>query len=316
MIVPFMKIKWVTILISILSMAYLFFNIYQNNQGFKLGLDFSGGLKLEIALNKVITIKSLREFFGKKKIKVNILLVGKTDDRIAKIELDAKTDASFELEAKKNSQGMNKFGLSANSVDYVKYILIKQFTPKFPNQIKIVSADKVGPTVGHSLRKSSLKLLFITLILIAFYVSFRFHFNFAVGATIALIHDLLMTIGLIGYFQIPLSIPVVAALLTILGYSINDTIVIFDRVRENLTKDTHKFERIIDKSITESISRTLITSLTTLFSVFSVYLYGGKGLKEMALVLILGIAIGTYSSSFIASPMVIFLNRRSKSENR
>ncbi len=313
MIIPFMKIKWITVSLSILGVAHLFFYTYHDYRGFKQGLDFSGGLKLELMANEFIRTNAVRKFFDQKKIEAMVLSAGKTDNKFIKIEIDAKVDTSFEKEAEKKSKEMSQFGLSVNSVDYIKYILIKRFSPRSPEQIKILNADKVGPTVGSLLRKSSLRLLLITLVLIAFYVAFRFHFTFAIGATVALIHDLLITMGLIGYLQIPLSIPVVAALLTILGYSINDTIVVFDRIRENLVNSSIGFERIIDKSITESMTRTLITSLTTLLSVFAVYFYGGEGLKEMALVLILGIIVGTYSSSFIASPMVVFLNKLSKS---
>ena len=310
-----MKIKWITVSFSILGIAHLFFYTYHDYQGFKQGLDFSGGLKLELVANQFIHINSIRDFFDQKKIEATILSAGKTDNKLVKIEIDTKTDTMFEKEAEKKKKEMGQFGLSVNSVDYMKYILIKQFSPRDPEQIKILNADKVGPTIGDLLRESSLRLLLITLILITFYVAFRFHFTFAMGATTALIHDLCVTIGLIGYFQIPLSVPVVAALLTILGYSINDTIVVFDRIRENLGNDSIGFEKIIDKSITESMTRTLITSLTTLLSVFAVYFYGGEELKEMALVLILGIIVGTYSSSFIASPMVVFLNKISKFHN-
>ena len=310
MIIPFMKAKWITTPLSIFGLVYLFFYTYNEYQGFKQGLDFSGGLNLEITVNELITVESLRSFFKEKKMKTNIILVGKNENKAAKIEIDARSDTLLGKEAEKRSTEMSAAGLSVNSVDYLKYLLIQRFSPRSADKIQILNADKVGPTVGDLLRKSSLRLLLITLILITFYVAFRFHFTFAMGATTALLHDLLITMGLIGYLQIPLSIPVVAALLTILGYSINDTIVIFDRIRENLHhRETMGFERVINQSITQSISRTLITSVTTLLAVFSVYLYGGEGLKEMALVLILGIIVGTYSSSFVASPMVMFLDK-------
>ena len=212
---------------------------------------------------------------------------------------------------KKNYKGLTKAGLSVSSVDYLHFLLIQGLSPRSPDKIKIINADKVGPTVGDLLRRHSVKLLSITLILITLYVAFRFQFSFAIGAMIALTHDLILTAGFIGYLQIPLSIPVVAAFLTILGYSINDTIVVFDRIRENIKNaEIHEgLSRIIDKSISESVSRTVITGITTLIAVGSVYIYGGENLKGMATVLIIGIIIGTYSSSFTASPVVLLLEK-------
>ena len=187
--------------------------------------------------------------------------------------------------------------------------MIKEFQ-KENQPIEFASIDLVGPSIGAYLKKSAINVLFVTLGLIIVYVAFRFQFKFAIGAMLALLHDLFMTTGLIGLLQIPLSTPVIAALLTILGYSINDTIVIFDRVRENLKVNRGTaLETVVNTSINESLSRTIITSVTTLLAVISVYLVATESLKEMAYVLIIGIIIGTYSSSFIASPVLIFWDK-------
>ena len=310
-----MKFKWVAMLLSLLGAGHLFFYTYYDHSGFKQGLDFSGGLKLEVTANDVVTLDSLRSLFKKEKITATTFLVRGGKGKIIKIEIDVLQDSVFEKEAEKSSEKLTQAGFSVNSVDYLQFLLIQKLTPRYPSNIKVLNADKIGPTVGDLLRKSSIKLLLITLLLITLYVAFRFQFSFAIGAMIALAHDLILTAGFIGYLQIPLSVPVVAALLTILGYSINDTIVIFDRIRENLkntetTLETHRgFSKVIDKSISESISRTVVTGITTLIAVGSLYIYGGENLKGMALVLVLGIIIGTYSSSFTASPIVLMFEK-------
>ena len=305
MIIPFMKIRWLSLSFSLLLIGHLSYHTYAQYGGLKLGLDFSGGIKLEVKAADQITIEKLRTFFKKQKIEAVVQDASKEDRKTIKIELGSKQDSLLEEAAEKNTQQLELAGLSVSSVDYLKWILVKNFVPKNPSDIEFINADKVGPTIGTFLKESAIKLLLVSLVLITLYVTFRFQFNFALGALAALMHDLIMTVGFIGYFQIPLSVPVIAALLTILGYSINDTIVIFDRIRENIGGGQNiSIESVVDKSITASISRTLITSITTLVAVGAVYFWGGEGLNDMALVLMIGVIIGTYSSPFIASPVV------------
>jgi preprotein translocase subunit SecF len=175
----------------------------------------------------------------------------------------------------------------------------------------------VGPTIGKYLQTNALYLVGVALILITIYVAFRFRFNFALGALIASVHDLILTLGVIGVLQIPLSVPVVAAMLTILGYSINDTIVIFDRIRENVHgQEELGIEPVVDKSIMQSLTRTINVTGTTLVAILPIYLLGDEGLKDLAQVLIFGILIGTYSSNFVAAPIVViwdnFMKRRAR----
>ncbi len=310
MILPFMKLKWISLSASTILMAYIFYYTNAHNKGFKKGIDFAGGTKIEMQKNEKVDIQKLKDFFQKNKIEATIQEAAKESKDVIKIEIDSKQEVDLQARAEKEKSKLNQADLSVNSIDYLKYLMVNQMSSKDPLKIVFLSASKVGPTIGAFLQKSAIKLLLIALVLIIFYVSFRFHFNFALGAMIALLHDLFMSLGLIGYLGIPLSIPVVAALLTILGYSINDTIVVFDRIRENTSgSDTVGIEHLVNKSITASLSRTLITSLTTLIAVGTVYLLGGEGLNDMAFVLILGVIIGTYSSVFIASPVVVIWNK-------
>jgi len=168
--------------------------------------------------------------------------------------------------------------------------------------------EKVGPKVGKELIVKALYAVFWAIVLILLYVMWRFELKFALGAILATIHDVLITIGAFSLLDIEISAPIIAAVLTIVGYSLNDTIVVYDRIRENLKtkqKDSGTYIAIINRSLNETLSRTIITSLTTLMVVTILFFFGGEVLRSFALALIIGIAIGTYSTLFIASPFVV-----------
>ena len=170
----------------------------------------------------------------------------------------------------------------------------------------VMRVETVGPAVGADLRKVAIKALIFAMVGICLYISFRFEFRFAITAIIALIHDVLVSLGIIALTGREISLPVVAALLTVVGYSINDTIVLFDRIRED-RKFMRKSgeEEIINTSINQTLSRTVLTSLTTLIVVLALFLFGGKVINDFAFVLLIGILVGTYSSIFIASPLLV-----------
>jgi preprotein translocase subunit SecF len=168
--------------------------------------------------------------------------------------------------------------------------------------------ETVGPKIGKELIVDALSAIFWAIILILFYVMWRFEIKFAVGAIVALLHDVVITIGIFSILDIEISSPLIAAILTIVGYSLNDTIVVYDRIRENLKikqKDLSVFVTIVNRSLNETLSRTVITSLTTLFVVSILFFFGGEVLRSFALALIIGVIIGTYSSLFIASPFIV-----------
>jgi preprotein translocase subunit SecF len=178
--------------------------------------------------------------------------------------------------------------------------------------------EKVGPKIGKELIVDFMSAIFWAIILILFYVMWRFEFRFALGAILALIHDVFITLGVFSILDIEISAPIIAAVLTIVGYSLNDTIVVFDRIRENIKvrqKDNSGFIGTVNKSLNETLSRTIITSLTTLFVVTVLFFFGGEVLRSFAFALIVGIVIGTYSSIFVASPFVVeWQLRRSKAK--
>jgi len=231
------------------------------------------------------TIDSLRKIFSDNNIGIqNIQRFGRAEDRRFEVTLGGLGD---KLRASIDNR------LGAGSV------------------IDIPQVESVGAKMGQQLRNDGIKSVIYALALMLLYIALRFDFRYAPGAIIALAHDVIITIGIFGLTWIEFSLPVVAALLTIAGYSINDTIVVYDRIRENVAKlRDRKFPLVVNKSINETLSRTLLTSLTTLFTCIAILIMGEGVLKSFAVALTVGVLIGTYSSIFVASPLVVLLNRK------
>jgi preprotein translocase subunit SecF len=177
----------------------------------------------------------------------------------------------------------------------------------FPNNAhELEMRDTVGPKIGSELRTAAFFAILIALFFILLYISWRFEFMFAVGAIVALFHDVLITLGVFSVLRLEISLAIIAAFLTIVGYSLNDTIVVFDRIRENLkVLRREAYDRIINTSINQSLSRTVVTSLTTLIVVSILYIFGSEVIRNFAFALIIGVLVGTYSSVFIASPILV-----------
>jgi preprotein translocase SecF subunit len=187
--------------------------------------------------------------------------------------------------------------------------LVEQLQSEYP-QYNVIERrrESVGPKIGQELVWAAVKAILFAMLLILVYIMFRFELRFGVGAVAALFHDVIITMGIFSLFNIELTIPIIAALLTIIGYSLNDTIVVFDRIRENLKtlkRQVSNYTGIVNRSINETLSRTIVTSGTTLIVVIVLYLFGGEIIKNFAFALICGIIIGTYSSIFIASPILV-----------
>lgn len=186
---------------------------------------------------------------------------------------------------------------------------ISKALPDNPYIVRMI--EKVGPKIGAELRTAAFWAILIALFFILIYISWRFEFVFAVGAIVALFHDIIITLGVFSLLRLEISLAIIAAFLTIVGYSLNDTIVVFDRIRENLkVLRRDAYETIINKSINQSLSRTVVTSLTTLLVVLILYFFGGEVIQDFAFALIVGVIIGTYSSVFIASPILVEWQKR------
>lgn len=266
----------------IFSIALIVIGIifYFLNGGLNLGIDFEGGATLHYKFEKKIKINQIRAELDKAGYKNAVIQkYGTPRDLLIKIE-----------------QGKD--------LSRLKNILNRNH-----KNISLESEEKVGPSVGKDLQKNSIYAIIVALIGILIYVSWRFEFKYSIGAILALIHDVLITLGAFAVFQFEFDRSVLAAILMVIGYSLNDTIVVFDRIREYMRterprSDKH-YEGTVNKAINNSLSRTIITSLTTLLVIVVLYLAGGQILKNFSFALLVGVIIGTYSSIFISSPVLI-----------
>ncbi len=260
--------------------------------GFTLGTDFSGGIRIEFSAPT--TVQEARELISEEQISITTL---------------TKNDGteSFLLTAPA------EFG-DSGSGDYLLDAIREKYNI---TNVVVLASEYVGPSVGNDFALQSLKLLGIVTGLILVYVAFRFDFIYSVGAITALLHDMIILLIFTVVLKIPIDLTVLAAFLTILGYSINDTIVIFDRIRENHTalaqEDMYK---VMNKSINQTLKRTLLTSITTLFVAGAIYIWAGNILQNFGFLLILGILSGTYSSIFVAAPITYFLFNKTHKTNK
>ena len=270
----------VSIFLVIISFILLLF------KGLNYGVDFKGGTLIELrAKDSQITISKLRQSLMNMNLgDVSVKQFGNQNDYLIKFE---KKDSS-----------------NSNLINKIKLDLTKSIGPGF----NFRRVESVGPKVSSELLKSGMIAIALSLAAMLFYIWIRFEWQFSLGAIVALFHDVIITLGIFSLFSLEINLSIVAALLTIVGYSMNDTVVIFDRVRENLKKfsDIKIFE-LTNISINETLSRTIITSITTLLALLSIYFFGGEILKGFSLAMILGVIFGTYSSIYIANPILVFL---------
>jgi preprotein translocase SecF subunit len=270
----------VSISLIIISVLLLFF------KGLNYGVDFKGGTLIELRANdSQINIFKLRQSLLNMKLgDVSVKQFGNQNDYLIKFE-------------KKNDN-------NPNFIQEIKDDLTKSIGPGF----NFRRVENVGPKVSAELLKSGIIAIGLSLVAMLFYIWIRFEWQFSLGAILALLHDVIITLGVFSLFSFEINLSIVAAVLTIVGYSMNDTVVIFDRVRENLKKfsDIEIFD-LTNISINETLSRTIITSITTLLALLSIYFLGGEILKGFSLAMILGVVFGTYSSIYIANPILVLL---------
>ena len=266
------------------------------NGGPKLSIDFKGGTLVAVNFTEPVDINKIRSSMAE------VSIDGQTFD-FSKEEIKHfgdETNVAIRLASLENEppRFSNRVAESLASV-------YPEFVPE-EKQDFILSIDKVGPKVGAELSGDAILAILYALGFILIYISIRFEFKYAVGAIAALTHDVLITLGVFSVLGYEISLAVIAAFLTIVGYSLNDTIVIFDRVRENVKASKGaSMESVINQSINESLSRTIITSLTTFLVVLILFLVGGEVIHTFSFAMLIGVIIGTYSSIFVASPVVI-----------
>ena len=268
----------ILVLLSILMILF---------KGLNFGIDFKGGTLMELRCDSTnIQISDVRSSFNQLDLgDINVKEFGKKGDFLIKFERKSFDDK----------------------------ISIKTIKEKVSNELQgnvdFRRVENVGPKVSKELLESGLLAISLALAAMLFYIWVRFEWQFSIGSIIAIFHDVLITIGLFSLLSLEINLSIVAAVLTIVGYSMNDTVVIYDRVRENLIKySSLKIGEISNKSINETLSRTIITSSTTLLALISIFILGGEILKGFSLAMIIGVIIGTYSSIFVASPILKYFN--------
>ena len=274
--------KSFNILSGILIIASLVFLVFK---GLNFGVDFKGGTLIELRTDKSsANITKIRDSFNQMNLgDVSVKNFGNETDFVVKFEKQNSNDPKFIDELK------SKLSNSIGSVDFRR-------------------VENVGPKVSAELLRSGVIAIALSLAAMLLYIWIRFEWQFSLGAILALFHDVIITLGVFSVFSLEINLSIVAAVLTIVGYSMNDTVVIFDRVRENLRKyaDVKIFE-LTNISINETLSRTIITSVTTLLALLSIFIFGGEILKGFSLAMILGVIFGTYSSIYIANPVLVSL---------
>ena len=275
----FKKANIFSLIIFILSVIFISF------KGLNYGIDFKGGTLIELRTDTSIHASAIRDSLKSMNLgDINVKKFGKEGDYLIKVE-------------QKNSN-------NSNLIPEIK----KTLADNLNADVDFRRVENVGPKVSSELLESSIIAITLALAAMLFYIWIRFEWQFSIGSIIALFHDVTITLGIFSVLSLEINLSIIAAVLTIVGYSMNDTVVIYDRIRENLLKYTKiSISDVSNLSINETLSRTIITSVTTLLALISIYILGGEILRGFSFAMILGVIIGTYSSMFVASPILKFL---------
>jgi len=267
-----------SIILIISSIFFIFF------KGLNYGIDFKGGTLIELRTEKSVNASSIRDTLNSMSLgDINVKRFGKEGDYLIKVE-------------QKNTNN--------NLIPEIK----KKLTENLSAEIDFRRVENVGPKVSLELLESSIIAISLALTAMLFYIWVRFEWQFSLGSIVALFHDVVITLGIFSILSLEINLSIIAAVLTIVGYSMNDTVVIYDRIRENLYKYTKiSISDVTNLSVNETLARTIITSVTTLLALLSIYILGGEILRGFSFAMILGVVIGTYSSIFVASPILKFL---------
>ena len=254
-----------------------------------LSIDFTGGTIAQIQFKKAVDIAVLRDTMGKYGFEnAEIIEFGSPEEVLIKTQFSGSSDEISE-----------------------------KLTLALGDTFDLRRVESVGPKIGKELQQDALFAIGLALMLILIYITFRFDRYYALGSVAALIHDVLITLAVFSLLSYEINLSIIAAFLTIVGYSLNDTIVVFDRIRENIPKHMKKaLNEVVNLSVNETLSRTVITSLTTMMVVVILFIWGGEVINLFAFALIVGVFIGTYSSIFVASPVMLYFERRSKGNPR
>ncbi len=292
--INFMKIKKLTLVISFILFSLSLFAVFF--KGLNLGIDFTGGSLIEVRFENKINLNNLRNEMKKLDLgEIQLQTIGNENDVVIRVQ------------EKKNSDGTD-----IKTINVIKNFLNEK-------SVEYRRTEFVGPKVGDELVNAGILAVMFSLIGILIYIWLRFQWNFAIGAIIALIHDVILTLGFFSLLKLEFNLATVAAVLTIAGYSINDTVVIYDRIRDSMRKYKQvTFDEVINISLNGTLSRTVTTSVTTLLALIALYIFGGIVISSFIIALIWGVLIGTYSSLYVASPILTYMKTsdpRSKNQD-
>lgn len=285
------KRKFTFVISSIIAIVGIIGIIQIARNAANMGIEFSGGTSLQLNFTQPVSLEKARSVLALNNLK----------------------EANLQ-EIKEGNKLLIKVGKTGLATENVVYTIRDLFKKEFPGNAFIAeSSAEIGPSIGDKLKKDTLIAVAISMLGIIVYIAWRFDFKFGIGAIAATLHDVLAMVALFYVMNKEINLLFVTAVLTIAGYSLTDTVVVFDRIRENLNKNLNEsMENIFNKSINEVLSRTVITSLTTFLAAVSLFLFGGEVIHDFALALVAGVVIATYSSIFIASPIVAELEARRK----
>ena len=279
-----------SLLLSVISMLAVAFI------GLNLGIDFRGGILLEVRTNNVEVAEIRNELTNIDIGEVSIQEFGSSVDFLIRVERQIGEDDAQQIAVEKIKNALNN---------------------KFEDKIEYRRLEFVGPTISKDLIRKGVLAIIFAVVAMLIYIWFRFELPFAMGAVVALIHDVTLTLGVFSIVGLEFNLATVAAILLIIGYSMNDTVVVYDRVRENLRKfKKMDFEELIDKSVNETLTRTVNTTATTILALGTLYFIGGEIISDFSFAMLWGIVVGTYSSIFIASTILIYMNVRSYSDKK
>jgi len=279
----FMSKKMITLIISLILVLASYAVLA--TKGLNYGIDFAGGTVIQVKYDQKAPIDKMRELISTNELfdGASISEFGSPDEVVIRVRTSSSS-------------------VTTDMGDIAREVL------KGSGNYEVRRVDIVGPKVGSELREKGIMAMVLAVIGILIYVSFRFEWRFALASVVALIHDVSIALGAIALFQVEVNLDILAAMLTILGYSLNDTIIVFDRIREGINKiKSAVLADVINESVTRTLSRTTLTSLTTFFVVLTLWMYGGEIIHGFGFTLLVGIIVGTYSSIFVASPVLIWL---------
>ena len=285
--IPFMSLRNKTFVLSLSVMILSIVSIVLN--GLHMGLEFTGGMQMEVHFSKAHELASVREHLNSVSPNMTIQSLGGSKNLLLRIPNDDRRD--------------------------LQQAVTQTLTQHFPDA-QLSQVEIIGPQVGHELLLNGLNAIIFALLLTMLYIAVRFEYRFGIAAIVALLHDPIITLGIFSYLGIEFDLISLAGVLTVLGYSLNDTIVVYDRIRENFNLHPNgTTESIVDLSINETLSRTIITSMLTLLAVLALLFFGGESLFGFSVALTIGIVVGTYSSIYVAGALAVVLGLKKQDSN-